>query len=79
MGYARFVRSSLTSGEAAELEVVDGLAEQLRRHLAAEASRITQVHVHRASSTAVQKVVSSSCENVWGSPRRLCSAPNRGS
>lgn len=78
MGYARFVRSSLTSGEAAELEVVDGLAEQLRRHLAAEASRITQVHVHRASSTAVQKVVSELLRERLGFSEEVVLSPESG-
>ncbi|MFB9313341.1 hypothetical protein [Nocardioides plantarum] len=56
--YRRFVRSSPTDAENAELERVDGLAQRLSAHLASSSPEIALVHVHRAQSRAVQDIVS---------------------
>ncbi|QCB92350.1 hypothetical protein [Cellulomonas shaoxiangyii] len=55
--HARFVRSALTDSEVAEVAVVDELARRLRTHLEVRRDEIDRVHVHRASSSAVQAVV----------------------
>lgn len=55
--HARFVRSGLDAAEAAEVEQVDALADELAAHLAAESDEIDRVHVHRAQSSAVQSIV----------------------
>lgn len=56
--HARFVRSALTASETAEVAVVDELARRLGHHLEQRRGEIDRVHVHRASSSAVQVVVS---------------------
>lgn len=48
----------MTTEETREMARVDALASELREHLRASASEIAQVHVHRAPSSAVQKIVS---------------------
>ncbi|WP_019137706.1 hypothetical protein [Cellulomonas massiliensis] len=55
--HVRLVRSVLTEQEEAEVGVVDAMAEQLARHLETRRDEIDRVHVHRASSAAVQRVV----------------------
>jgi hypothetical protein len=55
--YARFVRSATTLEEELELRLVDHLADQLSTHLQSAEADIAQVHVHRASSSAVQQIV----------------------
>jgi hypothetical protein len=55
--YTRLVRSNLSPVEAAEQQVVDGLAAELRRHIASRAEEIRHVHVHGAQSLSVQRVV----------------------
>ncbi len=57
VGYARFVRGSLTSAERAELRRVDDLAAALHEHLGRMAQAIAGVRVHRAQSSAVQAIV----------------------
>lgn len=78
VGYARFVRSTLTPGEAAELDVVDRLADELRKHLVAEAGRITRVHVHRASSMAVQTIVAELLQERLGFSEEVVLSPESG-
>src|SRR5215213_5246418 len=48
----------MTTEETREMARVDALASELREHLRASASEIAQVHVYRAPSSAVQKIVS---------------------
>ena len=57
VGYARFVRSTLTPAEHTELERVEALADELRHHLQATSAEIDVVHIHRAQSRAVQSIV----------------------
>ena len=54
---ARFVRSTLTPAERAEVDVVDGIATRLAEYLADHTVEIDGVHVFRASSAKVQAVV----------------------
>ncbi len=56
--YERFTRAHLTDAELEELVHVDALAEQLRDHLQLNAEEIDIAHVHRASSGAIQTIVS---------------------
>ena len=55
--YARFVRSATTLEEELELRLVDDLAARLSDHLLDAEVDIARVHVHRASSSAVQQIV----------------------
>jgi hypothetical protein len=57
VGYARFVRGTLTPAEADEVRRVDGLAAKLRAHLEESEDAIAAVHIHRAPSSAVQAIV----------------------
>lgn len=54
---ARFVRTSLSAAEAEELARVDGLAEELVRHLKDNDASIRRAHVHGAPSSAIQSIV----------------------
>lgn len=58
VSYERFVRSQLSAEEVSEMEVVDLLAERLLAYLGQSAAEIDTVHVHGASSSAVQSLVS---------------------
>lgn len=55
--YTRLVRSRPTTEEAAEIALVDGIAQRLARYLAENATDVDAVHVFRAQSKAVQRVV----------------------
>lgn len=55
--HARFVKSVLSDAEAREVSTVDEMAGRLLEHLEARGPAIDLVHVHRASSAAVQNVV----------------------
>lgn len=55
--YARFVRSDVP-GDDAELAQVDELARQLRTHLEGSSPAINLAHVHGASSSVIQDIVS---------------------
>lgn len=78
VGYERFVRSTLTPGELDELHVVDRLAQDLHRHLSAQADRISEVHIHRASSTAVQSIVSELLQERLGFSEEVVLRPESG-
>lgn len=52
--HQRWVRSQLSVDETAEMELVDELAEQLKAHIDATAETIAALHVHGASSSAIQ-------------------------
>lgn len=56
-GYTRLVRSALTAHEERELTEVDALADSLAAHLDRNAAAIDAVHIHRAQSSAVQRIV----------------------
>jgi hypothetical protein len=55
MSYVRHVRSVLTDAERDELVEVDRMAATLRDHIEDTAERIAVLHVHGASSSAVQR------------------------
>lgn len=55
--HTRFVRGALSDEERHEISIVDEIAERLVRHLVAERAEIDRVHVHRAPSSAVQRIV----------------------
>jgi len=52
--YARHVRSTLTPDDEAEMLLVDELAQGLLAHVYETSSEIALLHVHGASSSAVQ-------------------------
>lgn len=51
------MRSRLTEAEAGEVKRVDEMADRLAQHLEERRDEIDRVHVHRAPSSAVQRVV----------------------
>jgi len=55
--YARFVRSDPSELELAEVARVDVLAQRLLKHIEDTTGQIDLVHVHGASSSAVQDVI----------------------
>lgn len=75
---ARFVRSRLDATDVAELERVDALADELATHLAAEASAIDLVHVHRAQSSAVQLIVAAMLREHLGFREEVVLTPQDG-
>lgn len=58
VSYARHVRSTLTTTEQHEVVRVDALAQELRDALGGQREAIAAAHVHRASSGAIQALVS---------------------
>ncbi|PYF97878.1 hypothetical protein SAMN05216184_11353 [Georgenia satyanarayanai] len=52
------MRHSLSAAEVSELERVDALAADLSDHLVDRTDDIDAVHIHRAQSMAVQRIVS---------------------
>jgi hypothetical protein len=54
-GYARHVRTEIPEEHVDELTVVDGLARELVDHIAATGEAIARLHVHGASSAAIQE------------------------
>lgn len=56
--YLRLVRSRLDATDRADLEQADLLAEQLRLHLGFREAELDAAHVHNASSSKIQAVVS---------------------
>lgn len=76
--HARFVRSTLDAAEAAELERVDGLAEQLTAHLRANGPQIDLVHIHRAQSSAVQTIVAALLREHLGFREEVVLTPQDG-
>ena len=57
--YERFERSQLRAQDVVSLQRVDGLAHQLCADLDQHSDDIDNAHVHGASSSAVQRIVSS--------------------
>lgn len=58
-GYARHVKATVPPAAAAELAIVDGIAQQLLEHIAVTRTEIATIHVHGAKSTAIQQHFSS--------------------
>ncbi len=56
--YERFERSRRDDEQARTIAMVDALATQLRGELEANAASIDVAHIHGASSSAVQEIVS---------------------
>lgn len=53
-GYARHVKAKISPEQAIELNAVDRLAEKLLAHIGATKDEIALLHVHGASSKAIQ-------------------------
>lgn len=76
--YERFVRHAPTAQEQSELEVVDRLAGRLADHLDASVDEIDAVHVHRAQSSAVQRVVARLLTDELGFEEEIVLRPESG-
>jgi hypothetical protein len=76
--YARLVRRRLSAGEAQELDRVDELASRLCVHLEERADDIDSVHVHGASSSAVQAIVADLLETELGFSTEVVLTPSDG-
>lgn len=70
--YARLQRSHLEARYTESIQSVDRLAGQLRAALELESAAIDAAHIHGASSSAVQRIVSSILKDTWVSTRRSC-------
>jgi hypothetical protein len=58
IGYVRFQRLTLTEDETEVVNIVDGLASRLRLELEQQSALVDAAHVHGASSSKVQAIVS---------------------
>ncbi len=76
--YQRFVRHAITEPERNELLVVDRLAGQLVEHLELSKAEIDAVHICRAQSSAVQKVVARLLTAELGFEEEVVLRPERG-
>lgn len=76
--YARLVRHELDGTARRELEEVDRLADRLRRHLELRAHAIDTVHIHGASSSAVQTIVAELLESELGFRSEIVLTPEDG-
>ena len=76
--YARLVRHTLDDRESQELHQVDRLAERLRAHLDEQVAAIDLVHVHGASSSAVQEIVADLLERQLGFRSEVVLTPSDG-
>lgn len=74
----RFVRHSLSAAEADELERVDALASDLTAHLLDRTDDIDAVHIHRAQSMAVQRIVSELLRERLGFDEEVVITPEDG-
>lgn len=54
-GYARHIKATVPRSLEAEIEIVDGLAQRLRDHIAVTQREISAIHVHGAQSAAIQR------------------------
>jgi hypothetical protein len=68
----------MTPEESEEMERVDALASALRNHLRTSAPDIARVHVHQASSSAVQKIVSELLRERLGFKEEVVLTPEQG-
>jgi hypothetical protein len=75
---ARFVRASLTLTEIEEMVIVDGLADELARHLQASDDRIGVAHVHGAQSGAIQSIVADLLRDQLGFGEEVVLTPEDG-
>ena len=57
VGYRRFVRSSLTPEQSADVERASELARRLRVHLDQESAQIDMLHIYGAQSSVIQGLV----------------------
>jgi hypothetical protein len=76
--YQRLVRHRLSAAESSELGQVDALALRLKTHLEARADAIDAVHIHGASSMAVQIVVAELLESDLGFRSEIVLTPENG-
>lgn len=75
---SRFVRSTLSATEEAELRVVDALALELERHLKSKSADIATAHVHGAASSAIQAIVSHLLRSELGFDEEVVLTPTDG-
>jgi hypothetical protein len=75
---SRFVRTSLSPNEQAEIEEVDDLAAQLLRHLTAMEQEIREAHIHGAQSSAIQSIVAVLLRDQLGFEEEVILTPEDG-
>ncbi|WP_323792205.1 hypothetical protein [Nocardioides sp.] len=76
--YSRFTRAALTDKETEEIARVDDLAQQLSAHLQESEPAIARVHIHRAQSMAVQRIVAGLLQGVIGFSEEVVLTPQDG-
>ena len=77
-GYSRHVKGVIPPGLAAELEDVDHLAIQLAKHIAATQTVIATLHVHGASSLAIQNHIAELLKVQLGFAEEVVLTPQTG-
>ncbi len=77
--YERFQRSQLEARYTESIRSVDRLAGQLRAALELESAAIDAAHIHGASSSAVQSIVSSILKDHLGFDEEVVLTPEPGS
>lgn len=76
--YRRLVRSRLDATDRSDLEQADLLAEQLRRHLGLHEAEVDAAHVHNASSSKIQAVVSTVLRDELNFREEVVLSPQQG-
>jgi hypothetical protein len=76
--YARHVRREVDDADRAELERVDELAARLHDHIEQTATEIAGIHVHNASSSAVQAHFSRLLKSELGFDEEIVLTPQDG-
>lgn len=76
--HKRFARVAPSADEARELSLVDELAAELERHLAARAASIAAAHVHGAASSQIQLIVAELLRHELGFEEEVVLTPEQG-
>jgi hypothetical protein len=76
--YKRLQRSHVEPEHLAAIEAVDGLAASLRTALGLESAAIDAAHIHGASSSSVQTIVSSILKDALGFEEEVLLTPEDG-
>ncbi|WP_185994636.1 hypothetical protein [Nocardioides campestrisoli] len=76
--YKRWTRATPTAAEEAELLIVDELAAELRAEIQRRAAELATLHVHGASSQAIQSVFSTLLKDRLGFGEEVVLTPQTG-
>lgn len=77
-GYARHVKAEIPPDQVEELRAVDQLAERLLAHIASTSSDIATLHVHGATSKAIQDHFASLLKEELGFGEEVVLTPQTG-